>query len=98
MGTESPHILQGDGYAKGILRLRQRIINQVPAVLERDAIARLRGSDQIALVDELALRRVVAELNVGPDFLVQQRGAGVQPDLTAPGRGGGLRRRRRLAE
>src|SRR5438132_11244885 len=85
MSANRPDVFQRHRQAKRILRLRQRIINQVTAVLERDAVARRIRANEISLIGECALARVVAELHVIPKLFVQQTCPGVEPDLNSVG-------------
>src|SRR2546428_2971599 len=59
MSANRPDVFQRHRQAKRILRLRQRIINQVAAVLERDAVARGIRADEISLIDERNPARLV---------------------------------------
>src|ERR1700730_3753171 len=81
MCADRSDVLESDGDAVAVSRLWQWIINQKTPVLERDAVARRSGADDVALLEKEALMRVVIELDVRSHPIVQERCPAVQPDL-----------------
>src|SRR5437588_11269016 len=97
MRPDRADVLQRHGDAVARDRLLRHAEHEVAAELAGQSPARGVAADEVALLEELPLGRVVVELHVGVDAVVENRRYGVQPQLT---RAGSLRRgaRDRLLE
>src|SRR6185295_6552906 len=65
-------VLQRDGNPDARFRVLDGCVDDVAAVFDRDSVAGGVAADQVALLEELALFRVVVDLHVRSDAVAEE--------------------------
>src|SRR5205807_10139315 len=73
-------VLERNRNADARLRVLDGRVDDVAAILERNAVAGGGASDQVALLEELAVLRVEVQLHVGAQAVAEERRAAVQAE------------------